>query len=46
MSKSSRAIYTEGLARTFGESCAVDRVDLNIASGEIYGFLGPNGAGK
>jgi ABC-2 type transport system ATP-binding protein len=40
------AIVTEGLVRTFGESVAVDHVDLRIRSGEIYGFLGPNGAGK
>jgi ABC-2 type transport system ATP-binding protein len=40
------AILTEGLIRNFGESCAVDHVDLRIAPGEIYGFLGPNGAGK
>jgi ABC-2 type transport system ATP-binding protein len=40
------AIYTESLIRTFDESCAVDRIDLSIAPGEIYGFLGPNGAGK
>ena len=40
------AILTEGLVRRFGESLAVDHVDLNVASGEIYGFLGPNGAGK
>jgi ABC-2 type transport system ATP-binding protein len=25
---------------------AVDRVDLSIAPGEMYGLLGPNGAGK
>jgi ABC-2 type transport system ATP-binding protein len=42
----SDAIVTEGLIREFGESRAVDRVDLRIAPGEIYGFLGPNGAGK
>ncbi|MGA2164222.1 MAG: ATP-binding cassette domain-containing protein [Solirubrobacteraceae bacterium] len=29
-----------------GEVRAVDRVDLEVASGEIFGFLGPNGAGK
>jgi ABC-2 type transport system ATP-binding protein len=40
------AIVTEGLIREFGESRAVDGVDLRIAPGEIYGFLGPNGAGK
>jgi ABC-2 type transport system ATP-binding protein len=42
----SPAIRTEGLVRRFGEFTAVDRVDLEISRGEIYGFLGPNGAGK
>jgi ABC-2 type transport system ATP-binding protein len=46
MPASTDAIYTEGLVRNFGESCAVDHVDLRIPPGEIYGFLGPNGAGK
>jgi ABC-2 type transport system ATP-binding protein len=40
------AIRAEGLARTFGEISAVDGIDLDIRTGEIYGFLGPNGAGK
>ncbi|MEM9463883.1 MAG: ATP-binding cassette domain-containing protein [Actinomycetota bacterium] len=40
------AITTRGLARSFGEHDAVTGIDLDIASGEIYGFLGPNGAGK
>jgi ABC-2 type transport system ATP-binding protein len=40
------AIRTEGLVRQFGEFVAVDKVDLEIPRGEIYGFLGPNGAGK
>src|SRR3954454_9057078 len=40
------AIRSESLARQFGEVTAVDGVDLDVASGEIYGFLGPNGAGK
>jgi ABC-2 type transport system ATP-binding protein len=46
MSSGSDAILTEGLIRDFGESRAVDSVDLRISPGEIYGFLGPNGAGK
>jgi ABC-2 type transport system ATP-binding protein len=46
MSGGSDAILTEGLIRNFGESRAVDSVDLRISPGEIYGFLGPNGAGK
>jgi ABC-2 type transport system ATP-binding protein len=41
-----QAIRTEGLVRQFGEFTAVDKVDLEIERGEIYGFLGPNGAGK
>ena len=40
------AIRSESLVRRFGELTAVDGVDLDVASGEIYGFLGPNGAGK
>jgi len=34
------------LTRSFGNLIAVDQLNLNISSGEIYGFLGPNGAGK
>jgi ABC-2 type transport system ATP-binding protein len=40
------AVRTEGLRRFFGETRAVDGVDLDVKTGEIYGFLGPNGAGK
>ena len=40
------AVRTEGLRRYFGETHAVDGVDLDVKTGEIYGFLGPNGAGK
>ena len=40
------AVQTKGIARDFGDVKAVDRIDLNISRGEIYGFLGPNGAGK
>jgi ABC-2 type transport system ATP-binding protein len=32
--------------RRFGTFTAVDRVDLSIPQGEIFGLLGPNGAGK
>jgi ABC-2 type transport system ATP-binding protein len=43
---STAAIRTEGLVRQFNGLTAVDKVDLEIQRGEIYGFLGPNGAGK
>ncbi len=34
------------LTKCFGDFCAVDQIDLQVNTGEIYGFLGPNGAGK
>jgi ABC-2 type transport system ATP-binding protein len=40
------AIETTKLAKTFGETRALDGVDLTIRSGSVYGLLGPNGAGK
>ena len=43
---SDRSIAVEQLTRRFGDLVAVDGVDLQVASGEIFGFLGPNGAGK
>ena len=36
----------DGLTRTFGSFTAVDRLDLEIPTGIVYGLLGPNGAGK
>ncbi len=40
------AIRTENLTKRYGALTAVDRVDLTVEEGEIFGFLGPNGAGK
>ena len=40
------AIETHGLTRRFGARTVVDRVDLRVPAGCVYGFLGPNGAGK
>jgi ABC-2 type transport system ATP-binding protein len=41
-----RSIHVERLSRSFNELKAVDEVDLEVPSGEVFGFLGPNGAGK
>ena len=40
------AIHTEGLAKFFGKTRAVDGLNLNVPRGSVYGFLGRNGAGK
>ena len=40
------AIRATGVRRVFGETVALDGVDVTVEPGEIYGFLGPNGAGK
>ncbi|HVM12605.1 MAG TPA: ABC transporter ATP-binding protein, partial [Actinomycetota bacterium] len=40
------AIRTRGLTKRYGDLTAVDRLDLEVRRGEIFGLLGPNGAGK
>jgi ABC-2 type transport system ATP-binding protein len=40
------AIRARGLSRAFGDLVAVNKVDLEVPGGQIYGFLGPNGSGK
>ena len=40
------AVHIDQLVKRFGDFTAVDRVSLDVARGEIFGFLGPNGAGK
>jgi ABC-2 type transport system ATP-binding protein len=40
------AIEADGLVKVFGETRAVDGVDLRVGAGTVHGFLGPNGAGK
>ena len=40
------AVDAVGLGRSFRENRAVDRVDLKIPTGMIFGLLGPDGAGK
>ena len=41
-----KAIRTEGLTKRYGDTLALDSLDLSIEPGEVYGYLGPNGAGK
>lgn len=40
------AILTEGLTKHYGEVRALVELDLEVRTGEVFGFLGPNGAGK
>jgi ABC-type multidrug transport system ATPase subunit len=44
---SEHAVETHDLGKVYGSGTrAVDRLDLTVRRGEVYGFLGPNGAGK
>jgi ABC-2 type transport system ATP-binding protein len=43
---SGTALRTEGLTKRFGDTVALDHLDLQVARGEVVGYLGPNGAGK
>ena len=40
------AIWAEGLVKRFGETTALNGVDLAVRTGSVFGLLGPNGAGK
>ncbi len=40
------AVQTFGLTRLFGNITAVDRLDLTVHKGDLFGFIGSNGAGK
>jgi len=39
-------IDTKDLTKNYAETTVVDRLNLRIEEGDIFGFLGPNGAGK
>jgi len=40
------AIRTVGLGKRYGDTVALDGLNLTVGEGEVYGYLGPNGAGK
>lgn len=40
------AVRAEGLVKSYGQTRAVDGIDLHVRRGSVYGLLGPNGAGK
>jgi ABC-type Mn2+/Zn2+ transport system ATPase subunit len=40
------SIAVRGFVKTFGQTRALDGLDLVVETGEVRGFLGPNGAGK
>jgi ABC-2 type transport system ATP-binding protein len=43
---STMTVTARGLAKRYGKSVAVDRIDFDIAPGRIVGLIGPNGSGK
>ncbi|MGD1216560.1 MAG: ABC transporter ATP-binding protein [Terriglobales bacterium] len=46
MPEINNSVVMEDLVKRFGDFVAVDRINLEIRKGEVFGFLGPNGAGK
>jgi ABC-2 type transport system ATP-binding protein len=40
------AIEARGLVKVYGQTRALDGIDLTVRQGQVFGFLGPNGAGK
>ena len=46
MAGDSPAIEAHGLVKVYGETRALDGIDLTVRRGQVFGFLGPNGEGK
>lgn len=43
---SPEVVSVTGLVKRYGETLALDHLDLHVSQGEIFGLLGPNGCGK
>jgi ABC-2 type transport system ATP-binding protein len=46
MNSADDAVVTRALTKSFGQLVAVNKVDMTVRRGEIFGLLGPNGSGK
>lgn len=46
MNGATSSLSIKGLTKRFGSRVAVDGLDLEVMTGEVFGLLGPNGAGK
>ena len=46
MAAPSSALVARDLTKRYGDTTALESLDLDVAPGVVYGFLGPNGAGK
>jgi ABC-2 type transport system ATP-binding protein len=44
--EAAQPVRARGLVKRYDDVLAVDHIDLNVHTGDVYGFLGPNGAGK
>ena len=40
------AVRARGITKSYGDVVALDRIDFDVAQGQIHGLVGPNGAGK
>ncbi|MER5461234.1 ATP-binding cassette domain-containing protein [Streptomyces sp. NPDC002668] len=46
MQSATPAIELNALTKRYGKTIGVERLDITVNRGEVFGFLGPNGAGK
>src|SRR5947208_2301667 len=46
MDRSAPILRTEALSKAYGTHTALDKLDLTVHRGEVFGYIGPNGAGK